>query len=41
VVRATLKLEPSLPIADGTASAWLFAFSIVIGCAPVWEMSSV
>ena len=29
-VRATLKLEPSLPIPDGTASGWLFEFSIVI-----------
>ena len=40
-VRATLKLEPLLRIADGTASGWLFAFSIVIGCPPVWAMSTV
>jgi len=33
-VRPTLKLEPSLAITDGTASAWLVAFNIVIGCAP-------
>jgi hypothetical protein len=33
-VRVTLKLEPPLPIADGTASAWLAAFSIVIDRAP-------
>src|SRR5258708_11713244 len=32
-VRATLKLEPSLPIADGTASGWLLLLSIVIACA--------
>ena len=36
LVRATLKLDPSLPMADGTASGWLLEFSIVIGCAPAW-----
>jgi hypothetical protein len=38
MVRATSKLEPSLPIADGMASGWLLAFSIVIGRAPVSEI---
>jgi hypothetical protein len=33
-VRATVKLSPSLPIADGTASGCLLAFRTVIGLAP-------
>jgi hypothetical protein len=36
---ATLKLKPSVAIGDGTASAWSFAFTIVIGSAPVCGMS--
>jgi hypothetical protein len=35
-VRATLKLEPSLAIPDGTANAWWLPFSIVIACAFAW-----
>ena len=30
-VRVTVKLAPSLPTDDGTASAWLLAFTIVTG----------
>src|SRR5438105_2259897 len=41
LVRATLKLEPSLLIPDGTASGWLFALSIVIGFAPDWTRLTV
>jgi hypothetical protein len=33
-VRVTSKLDPSLPMAEGIASGRLFAFTIVIACAP-------
>jgi hypothetical protein len=34
-VRVTLKLDPSAPIADGTASGWSFEFTSVMGWALV------
>jgi len=40
-VRATLKLEPSLPMPDGTANGWALPFSIVIACALAWARSTV
>jgi hypothetical protein len=40
-VRATLKLEPSLLIPEGTANGWALAFSIVIACALAWVRSTL
>jgi hypothetical protein len=40
-VRETLKLDPLLPIGEGIASGWLFAFSIVIGLAPASRTSTL
>src|SRR5262245_4057401 len=40
-VRATVKLAPSPPRSDGTASAWLLLLIIVMGLAPEPAMLTV